>query len=208
MIKIATFNVQKSGAAKVNWIADMVWDNEMEIDVLAAQELDLHENSAPNFIERLRVRKVHVFLGGCMHGMYRCAVLSKLLSVRLDLHSDRFAGVVFQLLIEGQVCSFTIASYYGCASASTSASKGVEHAVQELKKSQLAWCLVGDTSKRPKNRCAVPLALLTCGIYRSNRRDFSLRRGPLADVSILALAVDNNFLLRQPSEGLSRTMLR
>ena len=72
-----TFNPQRSGAAKVHWLADMVWDASFPIDVLAILELDLHENSVPAFIELLRARKVHVFLGGCLDGVYRCAVLSK-----------------------------------------------------------------------------------------------------------------------------------
>ena len=144
MIAIATLNIQRAGAAKVDWLADAVWDDEMPIDVLAIQELDLHENSIPNFTERLRARAVHVFLGGCVDGLYRCAVLSKLPGVRLDLYSDRLAGVVFQLLTEGRLCNFVVASYYGCATDRASAMSGAEHAVQELKKCQSAWCLVGD----------------------------------------------------------------
>ena len=144
MIAIATLNIQRAGAAKVDWLADAVWDDEMPIDVLAIQELDLHENSVPNFTERLRARAVHVFLGGCVDGLYRCAVLSKLPGVRLDLYSDRLAGVVFQLLTEGRLCNFVVASYYGCATDRASAMSGAEHAVQELKKCQSAWCLVGD----------------------------------------------------------------
>ena len=144
MIAIATLNIQRAGAAKVDWLADAVWDNEMVIDVLAVQELDLHENSVPNFTERLRARAVHVFLGGCVDGLCRCAVLSKLPGVRLDLHSDRLARVVFQLLTEGRLCNFVVASYYGCATDRASAMSGAEHAVQELKKCQSAWCLVGD----------------------------------------------------------------
>ena len=42
-------------------------------------------------------------------------VLSKLPGVRLDLHSDRLAGVVFELLCNGSVIKFAVASYYGCA---------------------------------------------------------------------------------------------
>ena len=57
MIKLSTFNLQRSGAAKVHWLADMVWDTSFPIDVLAVQELDLHENSVPAFIELLRARK-------------------------------------------------------------------------------------------------------------------------------------------------------
>ena len=144
MIAIATLNIQRAGAAKVDWLADAVWDNEMPIDVLAIQELDLRENSVPNFTERLRARAVHVFLGGCVDGLYRCAVLSKLPGVRLDLYSDRLAGVVFQLLTEGRLCNFVVASYCGCATDRASAMSGAEHAVQELKKCQSAWCLVGD----------------------------------------------------------------
>ena len=38
----------------------------------------------------------------------------------------------------------TVASYYGCVSDAEVALSGVEHAVQELKKCQNAWILVGD----------------------------------------------------------------
>ena len=114
MITISTLNVNRAGAAKVDWIADLMWDPEMQIDILAVQELDIFEASVPNFTERLRARHVHVFLGGCLDGMYRCAVLSKVPGKCLDLQSDRLAGAVFQFLNEGRSCSFVVASHYGC----------------------------------------------------------------------------------------------
>ena len=50
----------------------------------------------------------------------------------------------FQLLCNGSWCRFIVASFYGCAFDPQLAMKGVEYAVQELRRSQDPWMLLGD----------------------------------------------------------------
>ena len=69
MIKVSTLNIQRAGAAKVHWLADLLFDVDFNVDILAVQELDLMEISAVTFVEILKKRSVRVFLGGCEDGV-------------------------------------------------------------------------------------------------------------------------------------------
>ena len=144
MIKVSTLNIQRAGAAKVHWLADLLFDVDFNVDILAVQELDLKEVSAVTFVEILRKRSVRVFLGGCEDGVYRCAILSRIGGAPVDLRHDRLAGAAFEFRCNGKWCTVTVASYYGCVSDAEVALRGVEHAVQELKKCQNSWILLGD----------------------------------------------------------------
>ena len=61
MISFATLNIQKAGDAKVNALADLMFDEAFPCDVLCVQELDLNELSASTFLAMLRGRGLHVF---------------------------------------------------------------------------------------------------------------------------------------------------
>ncbi|CAE6928965.1 HSP90 [Symbiodinium sp. CCMP2592] len=82
MIELATLNIGKAGAAKVNALADIMFDDTFPVTVLCVQELDLDEPSAPTFLAMLRGRGLHVFLSPVDNGLYRCAVLAKVVAMQ------------------------------------------------------------------------------------------------------------------------------
>ena len=88
----ATLNVQRAGAAKVHWLADLMMDASFPCDVLCVQELDLDELSAPSFLAILRGRGLHVFLSPLDGTMHRCAVLAKFAGSAVSLGSGRLAA--------------------------------------------------------------------------------------------------------------------
>ena len=69
MIKVSTLNIQRAGAAKVHWLADLPCDVDFSVDILAGPQ-KVKKVSAVTFVEILRKRSVHVFLGGCEDGVY------------------------------------------------------------------------------------------------------------------------------------------
>ena len=125
-------------------IGDLFEDSGFWVDILAFQELDLPDVAAATFCDMLKRRKLHVFLGDCDGGQYRCAIISRLPGAPLCLHHGRLAGAVFELLCNGSFCRVSVVSCYGVAGNPAAAMQVVEHAVCELKKGQTARALLGD----------------------------------------------------------------
>ncbi|CAE7715253.1 unnamed protein product [Symbiodinium sp. CCMP2592] len=144
MIELATLNIGKAGAAKVNALADIMFDDSFPVTVLCVQEPDLDEPSAPTFLAMLRGRGLHVFLSPVDNGLYRCAVLAKVAGRAVNLCSGRLAAATFEFMRGDCLTKVVVASFYGCAWNSEVAMQGAMDAVEQLKLTGSPWVLLGD----------------------------------------------------------------
>ena len=90
-------NVQCAGAAEVNALIDVMFDDGLVIDILCNQEINVGTLSAPGFVASLKRKGLHVFMDPLSaDGMHRTAVISKLSGAAVNLCSKRLACGVFQ----------------------------------------------------------------------------------------------------------------
>ena len=144
MISLATLNIGKARAAKVNALADILFDETFPVTILCIQELDLDEPSAPSFQAMLKSRGVHVFLSPVDNGMYRCAILATVEGRSVNLCSGRLAAATFEFMRGDHFTKIVVASFYGCAWSSDVAMQGTLEAVEQLKQTGSPWVLLGD----------------------------------------------------------------
>ena len=149
MIGFATLNIQGGGSAKVHWLADLFFDDEFPVDVLAVQELNLEVLSTASFVAILKDRGLHVFLSAEDNGVYRCAVLARFPGVAVGMCSGRLAMACFEFLCNGSFCKVVVASYYGLVWDSEVAMQGALDAVAQLRATRAVWVLLGDFNLEP-----------------------------------------------------------